>query len=179
MSLSHRVLRQPDIGDGSGSGSAAAPATIEELEEAAYARGVEAGRSMAADRMMAASDAIRDAVEARREELRQEFDRQQQELLDVAVRLAEVVLGHAQHDGGEVLARRIRRHVDQIDDARLTVALNPADADLIYNLGLTDIEVAADSSLRPGEARVIGEWARADITFSAALEALREVIADA
>ena len=180
MSLSLRVIRQPDMGDGYATGAATArPRSIEELEEAAYERGVEAGRVKAADRMLAATEAISEAVERRRAELREEFDRQEDRLLSVALQLAESVLGHAQHDGGEALARRIRHYVGQIDDSKLTVALNPADAELIYNLGLSDVELAPDASLEPGEARVVGEWARADITFAAALEAAREMLDDA
>lgn len=176
-----RVLRKPVATAG-----AAAPwdpgfnetPTPEEVAAEAYRRGMEEGRSLATDQFISAADALRSAVAEERTRLRAEFDRQRDVLLATAVRLAEFVVGHAGHDGGAALRTRIDAALQTIDDTHLSIAVHPADLELLERM-IPDITLSPDSTLRPGEARVVGEWSQTDLTFAAALAALQEAVADA
>lgn len=176
MISSLRVLRQPTV-PGLGHGDLTHQ-SMEEIEAEAHQRGVEEGKAAAVDQMITATEAIRGAIQHQQAELRAEYERQQTELVALAVRLAEMVLGHANHDGGQALASRLNRVMSSLDDARLTISANPSDAELLGGLGIADIDIAPDPSLRPGEARVVGEWANTDLTFDAALAVLRKAVGD-
>jgi flagellar biosynthesis/type III secretory pathway protein FliH len=57
------------------------------------------------------------------------------------------------------------------------VHANPADLELLTaGLASVDITVVPDPALQPGEARVVGPWAHADLTREAAWAAVREVL---
>jgi flagellar biosynthesis/type III secretory pathway protein FliH len=122
---------------------------------------------------MSAANAMQNALETCRQRLREEFEHQRQEMVDLAVGLAEFVLGHAGHDGGEALMRRLGQALSLLDDRNLVVAMNNEDIALAEQIDAAGIVIVADPDLAPGEARVTGEWARADLTRQAALEILR------
>lgn len=179
MSSSLRVLRQPTV-PGMGSASPSLPQrSVEEIEATARLLGIEEGKAQAVDQMIAATDAIRIAIRTQQAELRAEYERQQVELVRLAVELAEMVLGHANHDDGQALAGRLAEVMQMLDDTNLTVAVNPADIELLDTLGMGDIEITVDHSLRPGEARVVGDWANTDLTFSGALAVLQRSVGGA
>lgn len=177
-----RVLRKPAATAGAVApwdpGFNEAP-TPEEAAAEAHRRGVEEGRSLATDQFISAAEALRSAVTEERTRLRAEFDRQRDVLLATAVRLAEFVLGHAGHDGGAALRTRIDTALQTIDDTHLSIAVHPADLELLERMNVPDITLSPDSTLRPGEARIVGEWSQTDLTYAAALAALQEAVADA
>ncbi len=171
-----RVLRTPVL-DADGSAPwetdfGTAP-SVEEIEQAAYRRGLEHGRVKASEQFLAVAQAVQTAVAEQRSALRAEFDSQQRRLVETALELAEYVIGHAQHDGGAALRRRLELALATIDDRELNVAVHPDDVDAVEQMEIPAITVVADPSLHPGEARIVGEWSRTDLTFAAAIAAVR------
>lgn len=173
MSSSPRVLRQPSIEDMPVRETHGPINSLEQVAADAYERGVAEGQALASAQMMAAAESIRIAIGAERDTLRAEFDRQRDVLIRTAVDIAEVVLGHANHDGGEAVAQRITRVMERMDDIKVTVTVHPDDLEAVMALRLGDVDLETDSRFSPGEAKVVGDWASADLTFAAALDVVR------
>ena len=100
------------------------------------------------------------------------------ETIDTAVAIAEFVLGRAPHDDGAALARRIAEALPALDDDELTIAIHPQDWDAVGEAVQlpAGVTIERDPALRPGEARITGRWAQADLTREAALAVAREVL---
>jgi flagellar biosynthesis/type III secretory pathway protein FliH len=154
---------------------------VEAAVSDAYARGLAEGRSEG--RAEAARDheraigaitaAARDAAAA----LQAVRGEQAEALVDLAAAIAEAVIGRQPHDGGRALLARVRDALAGMDDGPLTVHASPQDIEVIAaGLRGVDVEVLPDPALQPGEARVAGPWARAELTHAAAWDAIREVL---
>lgn len=167
-----RVLRQPAVASMDGRGRLVEE-PVEDGHPRGYDEGFEAGRESARQQLMSAANALQSALETCRQELRDEFEHQRVEIVQVAIGLAEFVLGHANHDGGKVLMERLGQALSLLDDQELTIAMSSVDLPLADQIGASGIVVVEDPALQPGEARVTGEWARADLTRRAALDLLR------
>ncbi|MDJ0497473.1 MAG: FliH/SctL family protein [Acidimicrobiia bacterium] len=98
--------------------------------------------------------------------------------VDAGLEVAEFVLGRAPHDGGETLAPRIAAALNDLDDEELVVAIHPQDWDTISTAVRlpNGVTMEPDPALRPGEARISGRWASAELTREAALSVVREVL---
>jgi flagellar biosynthesis/type III secretory pathway protein FliH len=96
----------------------------------------------------------------------------------LALEMARAVVGREPHDDGVALAVRLRDVLASVDDRPLHVAVQPGDAEMVRQ-ALADVDglvVVPDGSMGPGEARVHGRWAEADVTRSAAWTALQRAL---
>ena len=168
-----RVLRQPPIG-GLDLAPTYADNSIVDLEEAAYKRGIEESREAARQQLVSAANAMQTALEEGRRHLRREFDGQRDEIVAMAVDMADLITGHEHHDGGRALRARLNEALTLLDDSELVIAMNAVDLPLAGEIETQGITVVADPDLLPGEARITGRWAQADLTRAAAQDILRE-----
>jgi flagellar biosynthesis/type III secretory pathway protein FliH len=92
------------------------------------------------------------------------------ELMDLAIRIARHIVDEVPEQVSASLESRIAAALGQIDDEHLTVYVSPFDAGEVTAGFATNpqITMAVDDALRPGEARIDGRWAHADLTLSAA-----------
>ena len=95
-----------------------------------------------------------------------------------ALEVAAFVVGRLPADDGDAIASRIQDAITGLDDEDMVVAIHPQDWDAVSELVRlpNGVTMQRDPSLRPGEARVTGRWATADLTREAALEVAREVM---
>ena len=100
------------------------------------------------------------------------------EVAELALAIAEQVIGHEPHDGGLVLVERLRAALEDLDDEPLRILVHPEDVAPVERgiVGARNVRVEADATLAPGEARVEGPWSRAELTFAGAMEIIREVL---
>lgn len=185
MSSLNRVLRnapvaEPAFGNG---GRAFVDDWMAELLDQARAEAFEAGRreGFAAGRTdvegaiaridEAVRNAIRDLARIRAEAVA--------ETVDAALQVATFVVGELPFDDGAALSARIRAAIDSLDDEDLEVAVHPNDWDSVAAMVRlpNGVSMERDPSLRPGEARIMGRWASAELTRDAALSVAREVLA--
>ncbi len=104
-------------------------------------------------------------------------DQHVQEVLDLALVVAETVLGREPHDGGAAVAARVREVLDQLVDPAPSIHVHPEDQPLVADaLADREVTVVADAGLEPGDARVRGGWAEVDMTRRAAWAAVREAL---
>ncbi|MEX1164358.1 MAG: FliH/SctL family protein [Nitriliruptor sp.] len=97
---------------------------------------------------------------------------------ELAIAVAAVVLDREPHDGGTGLLERVRATLEQLEDPAPVVRVSAVDAEVV-TVALADlrsVEVETDATLRPGEARIEGGWARADLTQAAAFTAVRRAL---
>jgi flagellar biosynthesis/type III secretory pathway protein FliH len=153
-----------------------------DLLEQARAEGFEAGRGEgftagradmagAAERVQTAvGSAVADLVRMRSEAVHG--------AIDSALEVAEFVLGRVPHDDGEALAGRIQDALQLLDDEELAIVIHPQDWDAVRSAVRlpNGVSIERDPSLRPGEARIDGRWATAELTREAALAVAREVL---
>lgn len=101
-----------------------------------------------------------------------------EETIDAAFDVAAFVVGQAPHDDGGAVAARIRDAVGALDDEAMVITIHPQDWDVVSSLVRlpNGVTMERDPSLRPGEARIAGRWATAELTRDAALEVAREVL---
>lgn len=136
--------------------------------------GVDAGRADLAEvagRIEAAlSVAAADLVQMRTECVRS--------AVDAGLEVAEFILGRAPHGDGPDLAPRIEAALNKLDDEELVITVHPQDWDAISAAVRlpNGVTMESDPSLRPGEARISGRWASAELTREAALSVVREVL---
>ncbi len=184
----NRVIRNaaaaatpPAFGNGNGGLRFVDDATASLIEEAraeAFAagrrEGVAAGRAEMEGAISRVDAALRAAVQG----LHDYRSRAVTETLEAALEVASFVVGELPPDEGVALARRIQDAVAGLDDEDMVVAIHPQDWDAVGDTvrlpnGMT---MERDPSLRPGEARISGRWATAELTREAALDVAREVL---
>lgn len=154
---------------------------VRQAAEEARARGHEEGRregiATAADHAQQVATAVVGAMEqavATAEAARAE---QVEALFDLAVAMAETVLGREPHDGGAAVAAQVRDALDQVVDPHATVHVHPDDVDLVTEaMADRPVEVVGDRTLAHGDARVRGGWAEVDLTRAAAWRTIRQVL---
>lgn len=157
-------------------------ARIDEAVAEAYTRGRRDGaadaRADAAAATQRVTAAVADAGAAVISELRELRAAAAEADTGLAVAIAEAVLGREPHDGGMALLARLRDALSALDDEALTVHAHPDDAALLADALDADarVTVTPDAGLAPGEARVTGRWAEAELTRAAAWAAVREVL---
>lgn len=155
---------------------------MSDLLEQARAEGFEAGRreGFAAGRsdMAVAAERVQGAVGAAVAAMIQMRDAAVTEAIDSAVEIAEFVLGRSPHDDGAALAERVQEALRLLDDEELIVMIHPQDWDAVSSAVRlpNGVTMERDPSLRPGEARISGRWATAELTREAALNVAREVL---
>jgi flagellar biosynthesis/type III secretory pathway protein FliH len=148
----------------------------------AYDRGKRDGRIEGAKASDAAAialgTAIQGAIDAALVDLRSLQHERVSFLIAEAVAIAEFVVGRELSSDNESLIPRIEAALEALDDEPLTVHVAPQDVEVVGRaLGANPTAtVSADPELRPGEARVSGPWADADLTMRAAIETAREAL---
>lgn len=153
-----------------------------DLLEQARAEAFEAGRreGFAAGRadMAGAAERVQAAVGSAVAELVQMRSSAVADAIDSAIEIAEFVLGRSAHDDGAALAMRIQDALPLLDEEHLTVVVHPQDWDTVCSAVRlpNGVTMERDPSLRPGEARISGRWATAELTREAALAVAREVL---
>ncbi len=184
----NRVIRNaavaaapPAFGNGNGGLRFVDDATAQLIEEAqaeAFAagrrEGVTAGRAEMEGAITRVEAALRKAVQ----DLNEYRERAINETLDAALEVASFVVGHLPPDEGASIAGRIQDALVSLDDEDMVVAIHPQDWDAVSEaIRLPNgVTMQRDPSLRPGEARVSGRWATAELTREAALHVAREVL---
>jgi flagellar biosynthesis/type III secretory pathway protein FliH len=181
----NRVIRNPSVAVAPAYGVEGRQfvdgATAELLEtvraeafEAGRREGFAAGRSDMEGAIARVSSAVQDAVASLRALRSADID----QTIAVALEIAEFVVGQLPPDEGGALGARIRDAIANLDDEDIVVAVHPQDWDTVSSAvslppGVT---MDRDPTLRPGEARIAGRWATADLTREAALQIAREVL---
>lgn len=153
-----------------------------EVIEQARAEAFQAGRSegFAAGRadMAGAAERVQTAVANATADLVAMRASAVLEAIDTALAVAEFVIARAPHDDGEALATRIDSALGALDDEDLVVTIHPQDWDAVSSAVRlpNGVSMERDPSLRPGEARITGRWAAAELTREAALAIAREAL---
>ena len=156
-------------------------ATVELVEqvraeafEAGRKEGFTAGRAAMEGAISRVDDALRTAVR----NLEDHRLRAVNETIDAALEVAAFIVGELPPDDATATASRIEDALRSLDDEDMVVAIHPQDWDAVSDrVRLPNgVTMERDPSLRPGEARVSGRWATADLTRDAALEVAREVL---
>lgn len=148
----------------------------------AYERGKRDGMAAGAKATDEAIDrlgaTIESAVQGALAELRALQSDRISRLIGEALAIAEFVVGHSASVTTETLVMRIESVLSALDDEPLEIHVAPTEVDSVTEaLGTGDtVRVVADSTLAPGEARVSGPWANADLTKEAAFAAVREAL---
>jgi len=182
------VLRGPEV-DVSRLADVSAPLLLDpswqELLDEARAEGrregFEEGRRAAREEMVdevnVASEAIQRAVEGVFVEMRKLQEQHASSLLDAALDLVGQIVADLPVDPDH-LVDRLRAALDEVDSPRLELKVAPKMVDFVAS-GLSDdtrVTVVADATLGEGEARIVGDWCDADLTWSTVLSVLREVV---
>jgi flagellar biosynthesis/type III secretory pathway protein FliH len=184
-----RLLPRPALGDAPRALTGPEPALdaftralLEQAQTAAYERGVRDGHAAGArtaqldhERATAAVQcALTDVVA----ELREVRAAQAHSSAELALAIAEVVVARELTAAGADVLGRVRDAIAAIDDRPVTVLCAAGDVDAL-STGLADVAdlaVVADARLAPGDARVVGRWAQADVLLATAWDAVKEVL---
>jgi flagellar biosynthesis/type III secretory pathway protein FliH len=142
--------------------------------EAGRREGFAAGRSDMEGAVSRVTGALRDAVRLLGELRARDID----QTISVALEVAQFVVGQLPPDEGGALAARIRAAIAGLDDEDVVIAIHPQDWDAVSAVVAlpAGVTIERDPSLRPGEARIRGRWATADLTREAAIQIAREVL---
>lgn len=184
--MSSRILRNVVLLDEADHRPEEQPRLLADLGGDTYAEAYERGKRdgtlegrAASDRAVAAlGQLIADELATSLSELRSLHGERTSLLLSEAIAIAEFMVGRDLSATAETLASRIHEALGFIDDAPLTIAVSPGDLEVITRAveGHSGLEVTVDAALAPGEALVRGPWVEADITLSAAADAVREAL---
>jgi flagellar biosynthesis/type III secretory pathway protein FliH len=153
-----------------------------ELVEQARAEGFEAGRSegFAAGRadMEGAISRVEAALRTAVRDLNRHRAEAVSETIDAALEVASFIVGRLPADESAALVARIQEAITGLDDEDMVVTVHPQDWDAVSELVRlpNGVTMQRDPSLRPGEGRVAGRWATAELTREAALDVAREVL---
>lgn len=181
VTSSHRVLRRPAISNRPmqlgepGQPTSQVLRMIEEASDLAFQQGMEAGRAAAEAALEARVPKLRSELAAAIDEqmgrLRADIAALAPEILDLAMSIAEVVIGRNTADA-ETLLARVTRVLEEMDDDTVVLLVSPSDRSFFAE-ATPQLRVAEDPALAPGEARLEGAWASADLTYATLLEAVR------
>ncbi|MCP4309134.1 MAG: hypothetical protein GY926_16375 [bacterium] len=151
---------------------------IEQARAEAFAEGRSEGFAAGRSDMDGAISRIDSALRIAVTELTQIRHEAVNETIEAAFDVAAFVIGQAPADDGEAVAARIDEAITALDEETMTIAIHPQDWDAVSSkVRLPNgVSMERDPSLRPGEARIAGRWATAELTREAALEVAREVL---
>jgi flagellar assembly protein FliH len=156
------------------------PPTREDVE-AAYARGLEEGRSAAAAERAHAVLSLQESARAAAHALADHIERTRATMVslsvDLATELAQWLVNDAIAVDPVLLRNRIDLAVDAIADerdARFVVA--PCMVELVRDWLGADTDVDGDPALAPGELRIDAGHASLDATYTVALERARSAL---
>jgi flagellar biosynthesis/type III secretory pathway protein FliH len=185
-----RVLREPAFGAArrlvAFGAERGLPADVQALVAAAAAEAHERGRregimegaAAAARHAAALAGPVAEAIDQGIEQLRRLRAGERAELLELAAAIARAVTGGDPSAGGDRLLGDVAAALEALDDAPLVVAVNSRDSRLLVDglAGRPGVSVIEDAALRPGEARVRGPWAVAELTRDALWSSVGEAL---
>jgi len=161
------------------------PGSLEERVRHAHGEGLAAGRAESVDRERArAFETLATAAQTIRELHDGYLSAHRREVVELALAIAETVLGRPPCDDADALAGRIDRALSSVEpDGALKLRLSPRDHALVESDGASElgrcagdaaIETCVDPELAPGEFRLEAGPAEADGRRATLLAALRE-----
>ena len=185
-----RVMREPAFGASprlvAFGAERGLPAAVQALVAAAAAEGhdrgrregVEEGAAAAARQAAALAGLVAEAIDGGIEQLRRLRVDERAELLELAAAIARAVTGGERSAGGNRLLADVAAALEALDDAQLVVAVNSRDLQLLMGglAGRPGVSVIEDATLEPGEARVRGPWALAELTRDALWSSVGEAL---
>ncbi len=185
----NRVIRNAAIATAPRAYGQGAPVLVDdymaELIEQTRAEAFEAGRreGFAAGQadMASTADRVQNAIAGAASDLVRMRAECVKDAIDTGFDVAEFVLSRTPHDDGESLIPRIESALHDLDEEELAVVIHPQDWDVVSSAVRlpNGVTIDRDPSLRPGEARISGRWASAELTREAALEVARDVLGEA
>lgn len=157
---------------------------VRDLVDRASADAYERGRRDGYDQGAAAVDRTREelvstlatAADQAARTSREARDHVIGEAVELALAIATAILGREPHDGGAAVAAQVRETLSRVEDPAPVVRVHPDDASVVTMAvaDLRSVTVEPDQSLAPGEARIRGGWADADLTRATAFAAIRK-----
>lgn len=181
-----RVIRQ--VGVATAARPIAAPgltqdpavlALVEAERARAYQQGVADGEARGRAEAEATGSALAASIAQALQVARTSSERVADELAgrcnQIAVAAAAAVVGQVDAEAGGVL-HRVRQALTVVDERPVTVEVHQGDVDLVQAVGGPEVTVVAAADLRPGEARIGGRWASADLTWQAVWNSVREAL---
>lgn len=189
-SSSSGVLRQPSIADdphvmGSAEQFYVDPVTAKRAEDArkagyhqGFADGAKSAESAARRSAEMAAQRLRDAAHQAVADLSATTIMLVPGLVEAAVAIAKHMVAEVPEQLSASLVERISEALDLIDDEQLTVFVAPPDlGEVQAGFGAAPtLTVATDQSLEQGEARIEGQWTRADLTIPTAWRLVEEAL---
>ncbi len=136
--------------------------------------GLEEGRAAAAAEVGRLLEQIRAALQEGLEALDRWRASEADRVVELALRIVRHVLGREPVETARLI-ERVREALAAIDDAPLELSVHPGQVEPLGE-ALSEVTVRGDPSLAPGEARLVGPWSSADLTFEAACEVIREAL---
>lgn len=157
-------------------------ARVDQEVAAAYEQGRQDGRREAEAAAARAGSAVVAQVEAALDRAHEELAASRAEdgarALDLAIRIAEELVGVSVAERTTGLVTRVQQVLAAVDDTDLVLHASPDEVhvlseELRHVAGLT---VEMDPSLGHGEARITGPWSDADLTWDATWASIRSAL---
>ncbi|HDL41713.1 MAG TPA: hypothetical protein ENG98_01700 [Actinobacteria bacterium] len=147
---------------------------VDMAAEAAHSQGFNAGVVEGRGDTASAATRLGSSVLHAIHELRRAREADISASIDLAIEMATMILGHAPVGDREAMIRRVLDALDEVDDATVTIAAHPDDVVLLQEAVRGDVDVRADETLASGEVRILGDWARVDLTHESVLAVMKE-----
>lgn len=140
--------------------------------------GIEEGAAAAARQAAVLAGPVAEAIDGGIEQLRRLRTEEQAELLELAAAIARAVTGGEPTAVGDRILTDVATALEALDDAPLVVAVHSRDLQLLVEglAGRPGVSVIEDATLEPGEARVRGPWAMAELTREALWSSVGEAL---
>ena len=185
-----RVLREPAFGAAprlvAFGAERGLPADVQALVAAAAAEaydrgrraGIDEGAAAAARQAAVLARPVAEAIDAGIEQLRRLRADERAGLLELSAAIARAVTGGEPTATGDRLLTDVAAALEALDDPPLVVAVNSRDVKLLADglAGRPGVSVTEDATLPPGEARVRGPWALAELTRDALWTSVGEAL---
>jgi flagellar biosynthesis/type III secretory pathway protein FliH len=141
-----------------------------------FADGAKATEAAARRSAEAALERLHAGAEAARRELATTSIELVPQLMDAALQIAKMIVEEIPDRVRTSLAGRIGAAIEQMDDPAMTVVINPDDEGLVAPAlrTVTGVTVRTDPTVAAGDARIEGQWARADLTLGTAWRIVEE-----
>ena len=179
----NRVIRRPTVTPdaraiGGGHPGALEATSVETATSFAFEEGRVAGRAEAAESVRELALAVNDAVDRAVSDLQQIRSDAVSQWVEAAIEIAEFLIDSVPEQAARSLLARMDEALAQITDSPLEIHIGATDLELVDQIfgSRSDISVIVDAGLRPGEARITGSAASADMTRSTALAAVRRAL---
>ena len=179
----NRVIRRPTVTPdaraiGGGPPSALDATAVETATSYAFEEGRLAGRAEAAESVRELALAVNEAVDRAVADLQQIRADAVSQWVEAAIDIAEFLIDSVPEQAAQSLLSRIEDALEQITDTPLEIHIGATDLELVDEIfgNRSDISVIVEAGLRPGEARISGSAASADITRATALAAVRRAL---